>query len=193
MALSRPLVLSLFGGGKFDAYSVDMTARVLFFYSIGLCAYGATKIIQSCFFALKDTVTPAKISFLALILNIVLNALLMFPMKLAGLALATSISGIIAFLILFYIITHKLVLFNARSVIFPFMRIAAASVCMGIACYFSSRYIFIPGHGVSGKFFSLVGILCVAAAAYIFFCLVFRVKEMQDAWAWLRRRKNPDG
>ncbi|MDD4954230.1 MAG: murein biosynthesis integral membrane protein MurJ, partial [Candidatus Omnitrophica bacterium] len=74
MVLSRPLVSGLFGGGKFDAYSQDLTASALFFYSIGLCAYGATKVLQCCFFALKDTKTPMKISFIALVSNIILNA-----------------------------------------------------------------------------------------------------------------------
>ena len=98
MVLAGPLVLTLFGGGKFDLNSARLTSNALFFYSIGLTAYGGTKILQSCFFALKDTITPVKIAGLALLMNIILNTLLMFPLKIGGLALATSISGIVSFL-----------------------------------------------------------------------------------------------
>ncbi|MFA4984841.1 MAG: murein biosynthesis integral membrane protein MurJ, partial [Candidatus Omnitrophota bacterium] len=115
IVLAHPIINGLFGGGRFDAYSADMTARALLFYSIGLTAYGATKILQSCFFALKDTVTPTKIATLALFVNIALNAILMFPMKLAGLALATSLSGINTTLILFYLLIKKIGSFDAKE------------------------------------------------------------------------------
>lgn len=190
MFLSHPLVLILFGGGKFDPYCVNMTAQVLFYYSIGLFAYGATKIIQSCFFALKDTVTPAKVSFLGLIVNIILNTVLMFPLKLAGLALATSISGINTFFILFFILKSRLKLFNSKLILFSFMRILAASICMGLVCYCVLRYAFIPGSGLLIKAFNLVWLMFVGITVYIIFCFVFRVKEMQEALAWLKQRKN---
>jgi len=102
MVLAGPLVANLFGGGRFDARSSLLTSNALFFYSIGLTAYGGTKYYSLAFFALKDTVTPTKIAGLALLMNIVLNALLMFPLKIGGLALATSISGVVSFLFLFF-------------------------------------------------------------------------------------------
>ncbi len=102
MVLSKLIIATLFGGGKFNAYSVEITSDALFFYSIGLFAYGATRILQCGFFALKDTVTPTFVSALALGINIFLNGMLMYPMKLKGLALATSISGIVSFFILLF-------------------------------------------------------------------------------------------
>lgn len=190
MFLSHPLVLILFGGGKFDPYSVNMTAQVLFFYSIGLFAYGATKIIQSCFFALKDTVTPAKVSFLGLIINIILNTILMFPLKLAGLALATSISGIITFFVLFFKLKGRLKLLDSRLILFSFLRISAASICMGLVCYCVSKCAFIPGSGLGVKVLNLGWVMFVGIMVYIIACFVFRVKEMQEAWVWLKQRKN---
>jgi len=181
MVLAKPLVTTLFGGGKFDVYSARLTANALFFYSIGLSAYGANKILQSCFFSLKDTITPAKIAALSLILNITLNAILMFPFKIAGIALATSISGIITFCILFALLKKKLGDFGFREIIFSFLRVLAASICMGGVCYFSV-------HLSANKFLSLIIALSFGFVSYIIFCFIFKVSEMRQLWGLLYSR-----
>lgn len=185
MVLARPLVTILFKGGKFDAYSVDMTAGVLFFYSIGLFAYGSAKIMQTCFFAMKDTVTPAKVSFLALALNIILNSVLMFPMKLAGIALSTSLSGIITSLVLFFKLKKKLSPFDALPIVSSFLRILLASMAMGMVCYFLSSRISFSG-GVIGKIGGVILLSGAGAGVYAFFCYVFGVKELRELWERLR-------
>lgn len=143
MVLALPITSTLFGGGRFDINSAKLTANALLFYSIGLFAYGATKILQSCFFALKDTVTPTKIAGIALTINVFLNSILMFPLKIAGLALATSLSGISTFFILFAILRKRLGDFNIKQIIAAFIRILLASLCMGLVCYIVSKNIFL--------------------------------------------------
>ncbi len=183
MVLAHPIISTLFGGGRFDFYSAKITAQALFYYSIGLFAYGATKILQSCFFSLKDTVTPTKVAALALVLNIILNSLLMFPLKIGGLALATSISGIISFLILFFILKKRLKPFKVKGIINSFLRILTASLGMGLVCYFVSRISL-------NKYIGLcLSILC-GILSYILFCFIFRVSEMRELWRWLASRKN---
>lgn len=181
MTLSRPLVTTLFKGGRFDTYAVHMTSSVLFFYSIGLCAYGANKIMQSCFFAMKDTVTPLKMSFLALVMNIILNSTLMFPMKLSGIALATSISGISTSVFLFFQLKRKLPSFNAGPVIFSFLRMMLASLAMGIVCYFLSQKMSFSS-GMFSRLVNIVLLLFAGVSSYIVFCCVFGVKELQELW-----------
>ena len=173
MVLSYPLVSTLFGGGKFDFNSSFLTSNALFFYSIGLCAYGGTKILQSCFFALKDTLTPTKIAFLALLMNIVLNAILMFPLKIGGLALATSISGIITFLLLFFILKKRLGGFGERRILPSFLRILLASCCMAALCFLVNRAL------------NLGWALFCGALSYIMFCFLFGVTELRELIHWL--------
>lgn len=187
MVLSRPLIAALFGGGKFDSYSVVMTADTLFYYSIGLFAYAAAKIVQSCFFALKDTVTPTKMSFLALIMNIVLNAFLIFPMKLAGIALATSISAICSFLALFFVLKKRLFPFYTSALVFSFLRILLASICMGLVCYFFPKEL-IPGEGALNRFANLALLLSVSIVSYSAFCIIFKVGEMREAWKFFLQK-----
>jgi len=182
MVLARPIIWTLFGGGRFDVHSVNITAHALFFYSIGLFAYGATRILQSCFFALKDTVTPTKIAALALGINVFLNSVLMYPMKINGIALATSISGITTFLALFFILKKRLSLFNIRAIFDSFLRILAASLGMGLVCYFVS--------GISiNKYLNLSLSISCGVLSYALFCFIFRVSELRDLWRWLANKR----
>lgn len=184
MVLAMPIVSTLFGGRKFDMYSVQLTSSALFFYSIGLFAYGATKVLQSCFFALKDTVTPTKVAFAALVMNVALNALLMFPLKIAGIALATSLCGISTFFILFVILRRRLGDFNAREIFISFLRILLASLCMGAVCVLA-----VKESSFLNKYLSLGLAIISGLFSYILFCFLFRVSEMQELWKWITRRR----
>lgn len=175
MVAGKLLIAALFVGGRFDDYSAMLTVSALFFYSIGLFAYGANKILQSCFFSLKDTMTPAKISGLSLVLNIVLNSILMFPLKIGGIALATSISGIVTFFILLSALKKKIGDFGLKEIFLSFLRILAASIGMGVVCYFSSQINL-------NKVLSLAIVLTLGFISYIIFCFAFRVNEMRQLW-----------
>lgn len=184
MVLSKPIVSTLFQGGKFDANSSRLTAEALLFYAIGLCAYGGIKILQSCFFALKDTVTPTKTSGISLVSNIVLISVLMFPLKIGGIALATSISGIITFIILFILLKRRLGDFKIKEIIGSFLRILAASLCMATVCYFIlQRSTFL------NKYIQLFILIVTGFMSYMAFCFVFRVSEMHQLWNWLAHKK----
>jgi len=188
MALSFPIVSTIFAGGKFDFYASHLTANVLFFYSIGLFAYGGTRILQSCFFALKDTATPAKISAVALAVNITLNSILIFPMKLSGIALATSISGIISFMLLFAVLRNRLKRLQTRRLAVSFLRILAASICMGLLCFFLARVNIIPTATALLRFVSLSVIISIGLISYVLFCFLFGVQEMRQLWDWVVRK-----
>jgi len=188
MVLSKLIVLNLFAGGKFDIYSANSTANVLLFYSIGLTSYGATKILQSCFFALKDTVTPTKVSFLALVLNIILNSIFMFPLKMNGLALATSVSGIISSFVLFFILKKRLGIFDMKPILSSFLRALLASLVMGAVCYFAAQKSFHFTNGILNRILNLSLPIISGLISYAIFCFIFRVNEMQELWRWLARK-----
>ncbi len=185
MVLAKLIISALFGGGRFDLYSIDTTANALLFYSIGLFAYSGTKIIQSCFFSLKDTMTPAKIAFLALIMNIILNSILMFPFRISGLALATSISGITSFIILLIMLRKKIGGFGIKGIVVSFARILAASISMGVVCYFVSV------NSPLNKYLTLSFTITLGLLSYVGFCFIFKVREIQQLRNWLTRTREP--
>lgn len=187
-ALAVPIVGVLFGGGRFDAVSAHLTADTLVFYSVGLWAYGATKMLQASFFALKDTVTPTKVSALALALNVVLNSVFIFPLKTGGIALATSISGIVSFCVLYAALRRRLGDFHSGEIAASGLRILAASACMGFVAYFVYHAGYAPVHTRAGAAANLLLAITAGVASYAGLCVVFRVREMGQLIGLLRGR-----
>jgi putative peptidoglycan lipid II flippase len=102
------IVKILFQRGMFDVYSTQITSNALAFYSIGLTAFCANKILITAFYAFQDTKTPLKIAIISLILNAVLNLILMHPLKVGGITLSSSIAGIVNFGLLYYLLKKRL-------------------------------------------------------------------------------------
>jgi putative peptidoglycan lipid II flippase len=87
------LVRVLFERREFTPAMTAATADALAAFAIGLPAYVLVKVFSPGYFARKDTKTPVRYAMTALGVNVVLNLILMFPLKHVGLALATSISA----------------------------------------------------------------------------------------------------
>ena len=52
--LGRPTIRILFEHGDFTAHDGDLTARVLFIYTLGLPAYVATEVLVRSLIAMRD-------------------------------------------------------------------------------------------------------------------------------------------
>lgn len=108
MALSTPIIQTLFGHGSFTQADVELTAHALIAYSLGLPAFSLTKTLVSNFYAFEDTKRPVFISILSLFTNLTLGFLLMKPLKHAGLALAVSFSSWLNIILLIYFLKKKI-------------------------------------------------------------------------------------
>lgn len=93
LILSGPLIVTLFYYGKFTLQDVLMTQRSVIAYSVGLQAFMLIKVLAAAFYAKQNIKTPVRIGVIALVANMIFNALLIFPLKHAGLALASSLSA----------------------------------------------------------------------------------------------------
>jgi len=91
--LSGPILVTLLKYGKFSAFDVAMTQRSLLAFAVGIPAFMLVKVLASGFYSRQDFKTPVRIAIVAMLSNIVLNAILIFPLKHAGLALATSLTS----------------------------------------------------------------------------------------------------
>lgn len=91
--IAEPLLSTLFHHGEFSANDVIRSAQSLRAYSVGLVAFMLIKILAPGYYARQDTRTPVKIGIIAMIANMVLNLILVWPLQHAGLALATSLSA----------------------------------------------------------------------------------------------------
>lgn len=178
IALAIPITKALFERGKFDHYSTLITANALMFYSIGLFSYAGIKVLVSCFYSLKDTLTPVKIASLAFILNIILNFTLMFPLKIGGLALAASISGIFNFLALFFILRKKIGYLDGRRILSSFLKVIIAGMVMAFVIYICAFKINL----------NLFIVIPIAIITYCLAAFILDVKEIREFLSWILKK-----
>lgn len=190
MVLATPIVDFLFARGEFDAQSTARTSTVLFCYSIGLFAYSAQKLLTAGFHAVQDTRTPVKIAIVALVSNVALNLWLMNPLGEAGLALATSISGTIQFVLLAFVYHKKITDFPFKQVSRAFIKILIATLAMGAVSY----YLFQGMQAWVGKATVLLDAINLgvamagSAVCYLVFCFALRIQEMRGAIQMVLKR-----
>lgn len=132
LVFSRPIVVLLFGRGSFDAQAIELTTSALFYYSIGMVAFGLTLILTKAFHSLQDTKVPAINSAIGMGFNIVLNLILSRYMGIGGLALATSIAAFIIAFLLFRDLRKKIGSMGMRAISISLIKITLASLVMGL-------------------------------------------------------------
>ncbi len=182
IVLSEPIVRVVFQGGAFDEYSTKITSSALLYFSIGLCSYAGVKVLAAAFYSLKDTRTPLKNFFMAFLLNAALNLILMFPMKVGGLALATSIASMFNFFSLFYLLRKKIGPLGGRAIIVSFTRAMIPGIIMAVVLvWLNAALHFRP-------ILQIIVVILAGMASFFTACLVFDVKEFKGFMKWILRR-----
>ncbi len=169
MASSRLVVTVLFKRGAFDDYSVAITSSVLMYYAAGLIFFAGIKMLVAAFHAMRDTKTPVRTAGVSLVINIILDILLMFPMKIAGLALASAIAGGVNFVLLLYILNKRISFINRRLVI------ELIKICLSGGIIF----VLLKWHSYSTDLVSLKELLraiLLTAGGYLIGCGLFRIR-----------------
>lgn len=129
------LISVLFERGAFAAADTAVTALVLQCYAIGLPAYIAVKVFSTAHWARQDTVTPMKISVVTTVINVVMSIILIQFIGVAGIALATGVTGWLQFgAHLWYLRGLEAAQLDARFKAAAW-KIIAASVVMALAVY----------------------------------------------------------
>lgn len=186
LVLSHPITKVLFERGSFSNYSTLITSWALLFYSVGLTAYGGVKILSACFYSLQDTRTPVKVAAACLVINLVLNIILMWHLKVGGLALASSIAAIINFLLLWRRLEKKLGKLDYRTINNSFLRILLASTIMGAGVTFLWNNLL----GGVDEVIRLALVIVSAIAIFILSCMVLKVEEIRGLLKWISSLRN---
>ena len=134
MVLSRPIIALIYQHGRFKASDTIATSNALIFYSVGLFAYSAIKVLVPAFYALGRSHIPVIISAVTVAFNIACNLALIGPLGFRGLALGTSMASILNLILLIYWIRNYSVPIDYRSNLKVMVKILAASGLMGLAC-----------------------------------------------------------
>ncbi len=93
VVLSESLITTLFYQGKMTERDVLMASLSLSAYGVGLLGHMLVKVLAPGYFSRQDTSTPVRYGIIAMVSNMILNLILIWHLKHAGLALATSLSA----------------------------------------------------------------------------------------------------
>ncbi|MGI6301488.1 MAG: murein biosynthesis integral membrane protein MurJ [Verrucomicrobiota bacterium] len=128
--LGPEIVALIYEHGSFDQSSTAHVVWALRFYVPGLLAFSALKVIIPAFYAMKDTTTPVRVAWVALLLNLVLNLILMQWLEHGGLALATSVSAWVNGGVLLVLLRRRWSVPIFRPLVRPLARTSLASLVM---------------------------------------------------------------
>ena len=189
VVLSSATVEMIYGHGKFaeTPFAVVRTAWVLFCYAFGVWAHTAVFVLLRAFYALKDTRTPLKVATWMVLLNLALNLTLIWFLDEAGLALATSISGMAQFTVLFVILRRRLGPLGGRDVARLSLKTLIVSLVMGSCAALAWYYWWPTGAHIVTRAAVLVAIVLGAMAVFAAGTLALGIPELKQLLQ-LRRR-----
>ncbi|MFH1593171.1 MAG: murein biosynthesis integral membrane protein MurJ [Candidatus Omnitrophota bacterium] len=187
--LGNPIIRILFERGEFTSYSTYITSSALFFYSIGLFACGGIKILVNSFFSLGDTRTPVKVASISLVINLVLNASLMWSLKIGGLALATSIAAISNFAMLYILLVKKIGDIDTKRILGSFGRVATASIFMGAFAYVSGTFLEGLNYGIVFNIGAILAVILLSIVIYTLLGVILGIDEIKDFFGWIFKRR----
>ena len=91
MLMGHPLATLFFQYGKFDAENARQTGDMIAAYGSGVWAYCGLLILQRGCYAIGDRLTPMYFGLVAMLVNLMLNVILIWPLGGRGLALSTAV------------------------------------------------------------------------------------------------------
>ncbi|MFZ2653498.1 MAG: murein biosynthesis integral membrane protein MurJ [Victivallales bacterium] len=184
MVFSKPLVHVFYYGGKFGDREVSETVWAMLFYALGIPAFSAIKIIVSGFNARKDMKTPVKVAVSCIVVNIILNLILMWPLKQGGIALSTTICSFLNCSILLYLLRKQLGNIHLRQIIPSTLRTTAIALYALAISYFVYLYTV----SIQIKFLprDIVPLTVTGSVFVVLYVVVSVVFESPEAKDWLR-------
>ncbi len=105
--LAGPIIEGLFAYGAFSIDDAVMAAMALSAYAVGLPGFVLVKILQPAFYAVGRPGTVLKISIMTIAINITGSLILMPIFGHVGLALATSLSGLVAGVVMVVLLRRR--------------------------------------------------------------------------------------
>ena len=99
--LAFPLMVVLFQRGEFSPNDALMAARSLVAFALGLVPFALVKVLAPGFYARQDTKTPVRAGAVAMVVNALAAVVLVFSLAHVGLALATSVAGVVNAVLLY--------------------------------------------------------------------------------------------
>jgi len=188
MILREPIVQVLFQHGKFVAESTRLTARALLYYSTGLPAFAAVKLIVPAFYSTQDTRTPVRVALLAMATNILLNLVFLFfffaKFKNGAPALASALAAYLNVFVLFGIFRARFGRLETRAIAASLIKIGVCAGAMGVVCWGALHYSHFAGiEHLLPRLTVFTGMILAAVLTYLALAWAIGCDEISEVYS----------
>ncbi len=185
-ALAFPICSVLFERGEFTNSDALFSSQALLGYSAGLWAVAGIRLTAPAFFALQDTKTPVRAAGVAFIINIALGYALGFQLELkhTGLALASSASAAVNFLILLHLLNKRAGGILGRDFALWCLKVTAISALAGGTAKMAYEIL----KGFAPQAAALTVAIVAGAALFMFAARFLKIAEMEKLVEMVKKR-----
>ena len=185
--LSEPLAVVLFQRGHVTSANARQIAEMIATYGLGVWAFCGLLIVQRGYYAIGDRITPLKIGLRIVLVDLVLNLTLVFWIGGRGMALSTSLCGILQFGWCLLLIQDRIGRMPWRSLASSAGRAIAASAGMTLVASWTLQWLSPRAVNSSGRLLQLGATVLAAVVSYALLAWLLRLNEF---WMLLRPHRN---
>lgn len=189
LALAPDFITILFGRGAFDDHAIWMSSQALIFYSMGLIFYSMNQVLTPIFYAQGDTKTPMILAGILVGLNITMNFILMQFIQHRGLALSTSLTALINYILLLSLIRKKYPQISYRGIAPNLIK----SIALAAIIYLQARYLssLLTYEGTLGLLLKVGIVSLIGFFSFYLLGIIFRLSFLKESSVnlWKRFRR----
>lgn len=186
--LATPIIALLFQHGEFNAGDTFITATALRLYLIGLPFAAIDLLLVYAFYARQDTMTPALVGVLSLVVYMATAITLHDQYGLFSLMIADSLKHITHALVSGYLLHRRLHGMGQQRFVMTLGLTLVASTAMSAASYGTVRAVNGLFSGFFGEIVVVVLGLGVGAVIFLALALLFHIEELRWLVRLVRRK-----
>lgn len=164
---AKSIVTIAFFRGKFDLISVGTTGLVLACYSMRFPFVGIREVLTRVFFAMKNTRLPMIIGSVGIGINVILSIITSRIIGIAGIALSTTMAGIIISVLLLVFFKKHFGDFKIKTMLIPFAKEFAAGGGMAIVLLLIRKVLIINSSFLQFGIDTILGMLTYALLLFV--------------------------
>ncbi|MGG0750482.1 murein biosynthesis integral membrane protein MurJ [Priestia megaterium] len=182
MMFNKNIVSILFERGSFGEQDVKYTSSILLYYTIGMLFFSYRDILVRTFYSMEETKIPLVSGIVTVILNIIFGLMLIKPMGVNGIALATSISIGLTTVVLFYNLYKIIKDINFMRILLNFIQSLISTLIAIVVIYFvrQSNYILLIDMEKYNFIISFILVFFIYTMVY-FFILTLMKKVLKES------------
>ena len=177
---SRQLIDVIYTHGAFNSRSALLTSQVLLLYIIGFPFQSSIVVMNRALYAFKSAKVATLITLVGVVTNVAGDLTLGFKYSVNGLALATTLSAMVSFMVL-YLVERKKYSIRISQVKIEFFKILLSSLCSALLIY--------PFFNMKNSFFSLTVGFLVFVSSFLMFSYLFKSENADRIWKILNKNR----